>query len=144
MWFASATSNVRSSNGSAWTSATARSANGAASSAAAVDRPRPDAERGPGRDHLRLAHRVAGSPHLDLGAPLLHVPRFVLLVVELEAQRVPLADEEELPDVLVGMRPDELPPPRLLDALRLERKGVEPAQVRRRQVVRRRADPTTV
>src|SRR5207248_4657608 len=67
-------------------------------------------------------------------APLEDVPRLVLLVVELEAQRVVGADEEELADVRLGAGPQELPAPRLLRPLRLERERLQAAQVRRAQL----------
>src|SRR5207237_7305806 len=74
------------------------------------------------------------SPHLDLGTPLVDVPRLVVLVVELEAQRLPRADEEELADVGLRLSPQELPAPRLFDPLRLEGERVETAQIRRTQL----------
>src|SRR5581483_9422567 len=68
---------------------------------------------------------------LELGPARLDVPALVLLPVELETEGLARADEEHLADVAVGMCPDELVAPRLLDAPRLERPAVEALEVRR-------------
>src|SRR6266542_3698854 len=80
-------------------------------------------------DHLRLDverlalrheafdQRVALlDPQHDLARQ--HVDRLVLPVVVLEGQDVPRLDVEDLPDVAVGLRPNQLMPPRLLHAIR--------------------------
>ena len=66
---------------------------------------------------------TADLPELEPGATLLHEPRLVLHLVVLKAERVAGADVEELADVRVGLGPDELPAPRLLDAPRSRRVG---------------------
>src|SRR5438105_2860496 len=50
-----------------------------------------------------------------------HADRFVLDAVVLKAQRFALAQMQDLSDVTVGMRPDELVAPRLVDANRFRR-----------------------
>src|SRR5919201_3382820 len=89
----------------------------------AVDRPRREPERGAGADDLALEHRLPHVAELKLRPTALHVPAFVFLAMELEAERAAGADEEQLPDVLLGMRPEELVAPGLLDPLRLEREA---------------------
>ena len=69
----------------------------------------------------------------ELGPPLEHVPRLVLLTVELERERVARVDRQELARVVLGPRPDELVAPGLLDPLRLERELIDALQVRRRE-----------
>src|SRR5439155_25881963 len=77
----------------------------------------------PGLDVERLA-----LPHaaLDQRVPLLqpeddlareHVDGLVLTVVVLETQHVAGLDVEDLAHVAIGPRPDQLVPPRLLDAI---------------------------
>src|SRR5829696_5557235 len=51
--------------------------------------------------------------------------------MELKTQRLARLDEEELADVPVGLRPDQLVAPRLVDPPRLDRPRVEPFDVRR-------------
>src|SRR5439155_19734450 len=65
------------------------------------------------------------------GAAALDVPALVLDAVELEAERVTGRDEEQLPDVRVGLRPDQLPAPGLLDPPRLDGPAIETLDVRR-------------
>ena len=84
-----------------------------------------------GRDHLGVEETLAGVAELELRAAALDVPALVLLPVELEAQRMAAADEEDLPDIRVGVSPDELPAPRLLDPARPERPAVETLEVGR-------------
>src|SRR5262249_32352277 len=86
-------------------------------------------------DDLAVQDPLARRPQLDLGAPLEHVPRLVLDLVKLEAERLARPEEERLADVVLGLRPDHLVTPRLLDPFRLERELVEPSEVRRRQVI---------
>src|SRR6266571_4818519 len=63
-----------------------------------------------------LDQRVALlDPQHDLA--LQHVDRLVLLVVVLQTQDVAGLDVEDLADVAVGLRPDELVAPGLLDAI---------------------------
>ena len=71
------------------------------------------------------------SPSSSRARPLCDVPALVLLPVELQRERLALPHEQHLPDVGVGVRPDQLPAPRLLDPPRLERETVEGAVVRR-------------
>src|ERR1044072_3418232 len=71
----------------------------------AVHRPRPDAERRARTDDLRTRYRIARRAHLDLGSALEGVPRLVLLVVELEAQRLVGSHEEKLADVRLRVGP---------------------------------------
>src|SRR6266496_605683 len=82
-------------------------------------------------DHLSAQDRLPRFAELELRAAALDIPALVLLVVELEAQRLAGPDEEDLPDVEVGVRPDQLPAPRLVDAARLEGPAVEATKVRR-------------
>ena len=83
----------------------------------AVHGARAEAERVAGRDleRLELAPDLA---ELEPRAPLLHEPRLVLDLVVLQAQRLAGADEEELADVVLGLGPDELPAPWLVDLAR--------------------------
>src|SRR5262249_32606736 len=76
-------------------------------------------ERRP-RDHLLAQDGLARFAQLELRASRLHVPGLLLDAVELEAERFAGSDEEGLPDVAFGLGPDQLPPPRLLDAPRLD------------------------
>src|SRR5581483_4388993 len=85
----------------------------------AVDRPGREVKRLPGSDHLLLEHPFAGLAELDPCASLEDVPRLVLLVVELEAERLARLDEQDLPGVGAGVRPDQLGPPWLLDRARV-------------------------
>src|SRR5436190_21337576 len=54
------------------------------------------AERGSGADDLLLQEGVADGAELELHAPRLDQPRLVLDAVELEAERVPGVDVQEL------------------------------------------------
>src|SRR5438067_6692326 len=78
----------------------------------------------PRRDHLRVEDALARLAELELRPARFDVPGLVLLPVELEAERLARAHEEDLPDIPVGVGPDELPPPRLLDAPRLHRPAI--------------------
>src|ERR1043166_5855307 len=96
----------------------------------AMNRPGLDAEARAGRDDLLVGRLVARAAHLHLGATRHHVPGLVLLVVELEAERAPRLDEEDLADVqTLDIGPDELVPPWLLDLARLEGEGFEAFEV---------------
>src|SRR2546423_8005694 len=53
---------------------------------------------------------------LHLRSPRLEVPGLVLVVVVLQAERAARLDEQDLSDVVVRMRPDELVAPGLLHA----------------------------
>src|SRR5262249_61607603 len=85
-----------------------------------VDRAGTHPEGGSRGDDLRVRRLVAGMSHLDLRAPRLDQPGLVLLAVKLEAERLAGLDEEDLPAVVVGDRPDQLVAPRLLDLHRLD------------------------
>ena len=84
----------------------------------------------------RLVSPGEAHAHLHFGPPFLDVPRLVLHAMELEADRVPRVDEDELADVLVRLGPDELPTPRFLHSPRGECEPVEPVEVRRVEVPR--------
>src|SRR5262249_56466549 len=86
-----------------------------------MHRPRPETERRARPDHLLLEHRVAGGAELQLRPSLLNEPRLVLDVVELQAERLACLHEQQLADVLVGLRPDQLVAPRLLHLAPLAR-----------------------
>ena len=62
-------------------------------------------KQAPGRDHLGVEDALPGVAELELRPAALDVPALVLLVVELEAERLAGADEEDLPDVRVGVAP---------------------------------------
>src|SRR5439155_24657723 len=91
------------------------------------------AEAGAGPDDLRGQHGVARFAKVDLRSPRLHVPALVLHAMELKAERMPGADEQELPRVRVRVSPDQLPAPRFLDLPRVELEAVEVLQVQRSQ-----------
>src|SRR5881394_2918321 len=97
----------------------------------AVHRPGPKVEARPGGDDLLVKRLLADVAELEPRAAALDVPALVLLPVELERERLALAHEQDLPHVRVGVRPDQLPAPRLLDLPRLECEPVEGAVVRR-------------
>src|SRR6478735_7217361 len=82
--------------------------------------PRPVAERVAGLDLDRL-ELAADLAQLERCTSLADEPRLVLHLVVLEAQRLARPDEQQLADVVVGLRPDELPAPGLLDVPRLDR-----------------------
>jgi hypothetical protein len=88
-----------------------------------------EVERRAGADDLGVRDRIARRAHLQLHPPCLDVPRLVLLPVELEAERVACANEQDLADVVVRVGPDQLVAPGLLDTFRLDRPGVEAVQV---------------
>ena len=85
----------------------------------------------PGVDHLSRRRLLPRSRHLDLCSPLEHVPRLVLLPVELHRESLAGVDDEQLAAVVIGERPDQLVAPRLVDAPGLEGPAVEQRQVRR-------------
>src|SRR4051794_39049692 len=106
-----------------------------------VHGPRDEVERIPWGDPLRVEDRLPRLAELEPAPPGLDVPALVLLLVELEAERVARADEEGLPQIELRVGPDELPAPRLLDSARLGGPAVETFEVRRvdaHAVVRRR------
>src|SRR4029079_9828558 len=78
----------------------------------AVHRPGREMEGRAGADDLHVQHPLAGSPQLELRTALEHVPRLVLLLVELQAERLAAADEEDLAGVLGRRAPDTLGAPR--------------------------------
>src|SRR6476620_2389895 len=92
-------------------------------------RPVPEGRAG-GDDLLaqRLLPRIA---ELEPRPAALDVPALVLLPVELERERLARPHKEDLPDVRLGIRPDQLPAPRLLHPTRLEGEAVEGTVVRR-------------
>src|SRR5262249_55137110 len=96
-----------------------------------VDRPRTESERRAWADDLVLEDGVAGGAELELGPALLNEPRLVLDVVELQAERLAGLHEQQLADVVVGLGPDQLVTPGLLDLARIERPVVETLDVRR-------------
>ena len=75
----------------------------------------PEGVAGRDLDGLELAADLA---ELERGPALLDEPCLVLHFVVLEAQRLAGPDEEQLADVVVGLGPDELPAPGLLDSPR--------------------------
>src|SRR5262249_44301808 len=90
----------------------------------------PEVERAAGPDDLGLGDRLTRGCELELGTSGFDVPGLVLDAVELEAERVTRSDEDELADVAIGQRPEQLMAPRLLDPLGLEGEAVDAAQVR--------------
>jgi D-amino peptidase len=97
----------------------------------AMDRARPVAERVAGDDLDRL-ELAADLPELERRPALLHEPRLVLHLVVLKAQLL-ARGRRAASDVRVGLGPDELPAPGLLDAPRLDRVPAlhrEPPRVR--------------
>src|SRR5215207_4657547 len=68
---------------------------------------RGDPEGGARRHHLSRGRLLPRSSHLDLCSPLEHVPRLVLLPVELHRESLSGADEEQLAAVVIGERPDQ-------------------------------------
>src|SRR5690242_7001049 len=89
-----------------------------------------EAERLPGPDHLFLEDPLPRLAELDPRPALEHVPGLVLLVVELEAERLAGLHEQDLPGVRARVRPDQLGSPRLLDRARIEGEAVDAGQVR--------------
>ena len=74
----------------------------------------------PGADLDERPLAVVERAKLELCTPSLDVPRLVLDLVVLERERLACLHEQELPAVVVGERPDQLPAPRLLDPPRLD------------------------
>src|SRR5437764_13135788 len=66
-----------------------------------VDGARPVAEARPLADDLAVQDGLTRVAELELRPPALDVPALVLLAVELQAQGLARADEEDLPDVVV-------------------------------------------
>src|SRR5215472_6281549 len=66
-------------------------------------------------DDLLVERLLAGVAELEPRAAALDVPALVFLPVELERERLARPHEEDLPDVGVCVRPDQLPAPRLVD-----------------------------
>src|SRR5436309_15909185 len=81
----------------------------------AVARAGPEAEARAAGDDLLVERFLPRVAELELCAAALDLPALVLLAVELEREGLAGAHEEDLPDVRVGVRPDQLPAPRLLD-----------------------------
>src|SRR4051812_7980701 len=79
---------------------------------------RGDAERF-ARLERPLAQVLAFGAELEAQLSGEEMDGFVLALVVLEAQRLASTDVQDLADVAVGARPDQLVPPRLLDADRL-------------------------
>src|SRR5262249_35094848 len=96
----------------------------------AMDSPRPKVEAGASCNDLNTQDRVAGRPELELRTTRLDEPGLVLLPVELERERLAGTDEEDLADVRLRLREDELVPPRFFDAARLECPRVEAPEAR--------------
>src|SRR5436305_529861 len=71
---------------------------------------------------------IAERAQLELGPALLDKPGLVLLAVELQADRLARLDEEHLADVLVGLSPDQLRAPGLLDLARFELPAASPSR----------------
>ncbi len=92
--------------------------------------PGDEPERAPGPDHLDV-RGATGLAYLELDATRVHVDRLVLAAMELEAQLLAGAHEEELAQVPVAGGVDELVAPRLLDALDGHGEAVEVEEVRR-------------
>src|SRR5438132_7183302 len=73
------------------------------------------------RSDLALLELAAlDGAELECGPTFLDVPGFVLALVVLERERLPGPDEEQLAGVTVGLGPDQLPAPGLLDFPRLD------------------------
>src|SRR6185437_5927993 len=89
----------------------------------------PEGEAGAGGDDLPVERLLPGLAELKSRAAALHVPALVLLAVELERERLAGAHEQDLPHIRVGLGPDQLPAPGLLDPARLEGEPVERAVV---------------
>src|SRR6185312_723754 len=70
-----------------------------------VHRPGPEAKARAGRDDLLVERLLARVAELEPRAAALDVPALVLLTVELQGERLALLDEQDLPDVRVGVRP---------------------------------------
>ena len=83
-----------------------------------MDGARPDAHR-IARLEQHLARPAAGV-ELETHRPGEEVDRLVLLTVVLPAERVTLGDVQDLPDVTLGVGPDELVAPGLVDAPGIE------------------------
>ena len=90
----------------------------------------------PGPTTSLVEHGLPHRADLDLRAARLEVPGLVLHAVELERQRLAGANEQHLAGVVVGARPEQLVPPRLVEALRLERERRQAVQVGRDAVAR--------
>src|SRR4051794_19973170 len=97
--------------------------------------PRTEAVRGTGPNHFPRQERLARSAQLELRPALEDVPRLVLDVVELQAQRLAGLDDEKLAGVVLGDREDQLVTPGLLDLLRLGREAGSTVEVRGAQVM---------
>src|SRR5262249_21932355 len=90
-----------------------------------VHRAGQEAERCSGGHDFLVERLLAALAELDPRAAALDIPALVLFPVELERERLACPHEQDLPDVGVGMSPDQLPAPRLLDAARLEGEPVQ-------------------
>jgi len=93
-----------------------------------------EVERLARRDHLFREDPLPRPPELEPGAAFEHIPGLVLLVVELEAERLAFLDEQDLPGIGVGDGPDQLGAPRLLDRAWVVGEAVDARQVGGRQV----------
>src|SRR5438874_3295580 len=96
----------------------------------AMDGSGPEAEARAGGDDLLVERLLARLAKLHARAAALDVPALVFLPVKLERERLARPHEEHLPYVRVGVSPDQLPAPGLLDPPRLEGEAVEGAVVR--------------
>src|SRR6185503_13109707 len=84
----------------------------------AVDGARPKAERLARHDLDLVDASLVRTAKLEPRTPLEHVPRLVLELVVLEAQRLARLDEQDLARVVLALRPDQLGAPRLLHGTR--------------------------
>src|SRR5207247_6714310 len=101
----------------------------------AMDGSRRKAERRPGSDDLAREDALAGAAELELDPALEDIPRLVLDLVELEAERLACLHDEQLSGVVVCERPDELVAPRLLHLALLGCEPVDSAEIWGAQVV---------
>src|SRR3954451_19783182 len=99
----------------------------------AVDGAWAKAERRARTDDFRHQDGLPGFTELELRLALEHEPALVLLAMELEAERLAGANEEQLAGVVLGFGPDQLVAPGLLDLVGLEREPIQALEIRRGQ-----------